>query len=285
MKKLKKPTDGVATEKRIKINDYQQQMVGMVLIAAVILGVGAVLAMFLVKHIAFNAEVLTAKSEAIEGYKQAKSNANSLYEEIINVTAMDENLESVGRGTVDACYGADGKKLNFSERYKEATVAGDEVKAQEALEMIKTCSALRVIPDALPAGENEEALMASLDYIFKYSNWEPESLSPSGSSSSGEVSGIETIPVSLQVKADTATTHNVLSNIEKSIRTFDINSATISWSGDDLELSAQASAYYTNEIGVQEEAVTVTAADGKITTTTGGASAGAGTLTMTMEEE
>ena len=267
----------VAVEKRIKIGKYQQEMIGMVLVAAIVLGVSVVLAVFFFKYIMFNATVLSAKDEAIKGYNTAISSAAALRSTVINEMAMNEDLESVGRGTVSECYGADNKKIDFSAQYQEAVSANDDEAVKKAEEMIKTCSALRVIPDALPASQNTEALMSSLDQIFKLSGWEPESLAPSGTSLESSIPGVGVIPVSLSVEANTATTHKVLENIEKSIRSFDINSASISWSDDNLELSAQASAYYTEEVGAKEESKTLYASKEAQKATTGTTSTTGGT--------
>ena len=108
--------------------------------------------------------------------------------------------------------------------------------------------------------------MSSLDQIFKISNWEPEALAPSGSVTTEEtLEGLEVIPVALTVSANAETTFTVLDNIEKSIRAFDISTATISWgSGDNdsiLDFRAQANAYYINEAVVAETEKTVYASD------------------------
>ena len=127
--------------------------------------------------------------------------------------------------------------------------------------MLKICSALRVIPDALPAQANEEALMSSLNKICNISRWETEALSPSGNATSGN-EGLSTIPVSLSVESSSDTTMTVLSNIERSIRTFDLQTATISWStNNNLSLQSQGVAYYTENAGVVESNKTVYASN------------------------
>ena len=70
------------------------------------------------------------------------------------------------------------------------------------------------------------------------------------------------MPVSVVVEADTDKTMELLNNIEKSIRFFEIRSATIGWTGvDKLELRAQASAYYTSEVKATEQTETIYATD------------------------
>lgn len=102
-----------------------------------------------------------------------------------------------------------------------------------------------------------------MNKLFIESGWQPESLSPSGSSSAPTlVPGLNTISVSLSVEADTGTTMNVLNNIERSIREFDIERATIEWgSNNTLNLQAQATAYYMDESTITETTKTIKAED------------------------
>ena len=246
-----------ATGKRIRISKYQQQMIGIVLVAAIVLGAAVVLSIFFIKYIIFNSKVIEGKDAAIAGYNTAMKNAEVLRNEVLEL-ADNKALESVAQGTARECYDSDGKKKDFNELYFEAQ---NEEEAAELLKMMRKCSALRVIPDALPAHRNDEALMSSLDQIFKLSGWEPESLSPSGTTTESEIAGLEVIPVSLAVEADAETTFRVLDNIERSIRSIDVSDAVIAWSGSDLELRAQASAYYTEDVGVEEETKVIYASD------------------------
>ena len=125
--------------------------------------------------------------------------------------------------------------------------------------MMKACSALRAVPDALPAQKNTEALLASLDRLFDLADWHPSGLSPDSSSSAySSYENVNTLPVSLSIEANSAKTLSVLSTIERSIRTFDVASATIEWTKTDtLKLSALARAYYTDEESLTENTVTV----------------------------
>lgn len=247
----------VAVGKRIRISKYQQQMIGLVLLAAVVLGMAIVISIFFVKYIVFNGKVIAEKDVAIDGYNKALSNAGILSGEVLGLS-NNKALESVARGTEGKCYDSDGKKIDFNVAYQEAMT---EEEAAEQLKMMKECSALRVIPDALPAHRNDEALMSSLDQIFKLSGWEPESLSPNGAVTESGIDGLGVIPVSISVEANTGTTFKVLDNIERSIRSIDIATAVISWSGDSLDLRAQAAAYYTEDVGVKEEVKTVYASN------------------------
>lgn len=247
----------VAVGKRIKISKYQKQTIGLVLVAAVVLGVCVVVAVFLIKYIGFNAKVITEKENAVAGYDTAIKNAAKLKAEVLGL-AENEDLESVGRDTLTECYNENGKRIDYSLLYQQAS---DEEEAEQQLKLMKKCSALRVIPEALPAKQNDEALMSSLDQIFRLSDWEPESLSPSGTATSSSITGLEVIPVSLSIEADTETTFRVLDNIERSIRSIDIMTSTIAWRDTRLELKAQAMAYYADDVSVVETPYTVYATD------------------------
>lgn len=280
--------NGPAIAKRVKITKTQQQTLLIALVTSTILGVCGVLAVFFGKYIAFNKKVITAKNESISGYEATiknvglcidtnkdgkysedeikKCNPDELdsstltgtlrYNVLVNM-ANNVDLESVARDSLSDCL-ENGKKINWQKRFDDAT---DDEEQAKALSMLKMCSALRVIPDALPAQANEEALMSSLNQVFIMSDWEPESLSPSGSATSG-TEGISTIPITLSVEASTDKTRTVLSNIEKSIRTFDLQSARIAWSaGNMLSVRAQGVAYYTEDADVVEENKTIYASD------------------------
>ena len=280
----------IAIGKRIKITKTQQHILLAVLGASLATGICAVLAVYLVKTISFNAKVIAAKDEAIVNYEKTIKNVgicvdtngdgrynneelnkcdpnainaedlpNTLRYNVMVNMANNTDLEEVGRASLDECYGVDGKKVNFTNLYNRA-----ETNEQRMyyLYMTRMCSALRVIPDALPAQRNTEALMASLNQIFLLSNWVPESLAPSDVVPKTKIEGLEVIPLSLIVEANSKTTLNVLDNIEKSIRTFEVSSATISWSGEDrLELRASANSFYTNSVTVQESTKVVYASE------------------------
>ena len=187
--------------------------------------------------------------------------AGTLRYNVLVDMAQNENLESVAREHLSDCY-EDGKRVDYTKKYEQATSESDR---DLYLSMIKMCSALRVIPDALPAQRNDEALLASLNQIFILSDWQPESLTPgdSADASSGsedeEKSSIGTIPLTLSVEANAATTMRVLKNIEKSIRTFQPTRATISWSTTGLSLQSLANAYYIENSALVETTTTVRA--------------------------
>lgn len=286
-------TQEVAVGKRIRISKMQQHILLIVLVTSLVLGVSLVLSIYFIKYIVFNTKIIAAKDQAIDNYgktianvgicKPSKNKAGdykyseselkecdpdsiaveeipkTLRYNVMITTAQNEDLEAVGRKSLDDCFGENEKRLDYARLYQNAKTDEDRM---YYLYLMRMCSALRVIPDALPAYQNEEALMASLNQIFILSEWEPEAISPSGSAVRSKVTGLGTMPVSLVVEADTDVTMEVLNNIEKSIRSFDIRSATIGWTGESrLELRAQASAYYTSEVEVAEKKETVYATD------------------------
>ena len=280
----------IAISKRLKISEAQQYMLISVAVASIFLGVAISLSIHFVKMISFNAVVIGEKNKAIQAYSDViekvgvcrapKGNTytedelkacnpdsipisaipNTLRANILNNLAASPELNAVPKDDDSNCINPETNKnytyAELNKRYNEAS--GDAAMA-EASDLIKTCSALRVIPDALPAFKNEEALLASLNKIFIISDWEPESLAPSGNNGeSEEETALKSIALSLLVEADTETTMNVLHNIERSIRTFDVNTATIEWGGENsLSLKAQMSAYYVDASGVTEHDVEV----------------------------
>ena len=281
--------NGPAVEKRAKISKTQQQTLMISLITAIVVGVCGVLAVFFGKYIGFNKKVIAAKDSAIVDYEETiknvglctdknrdgkfsadelkNCNPDSLdsaglmgtlrYNVLVNM-AKNTDLESVARDSQRDCYDNTGKKIDWQKKFDGTE---DDEEQSKYMAMLKMCSALRVVPDALPAQMNEEALMSSLNQVFILSNWEPESLSPSGESAS-QVSGINTIPISLVVETSTDKTMTVLGNIEKSIRTFDIKSANIAWSNNGfLTIKGQGVAYYTEDAGIIETTEAVYASD------------------------
>ena len=280
---------GPAISKRLKISKAQRTILAIVLVTALLVGLFLVLMIHFGKYISFNAKVITAKDKAVASYEKTlqnvgictkpkgssytleelrKCNPNALSSEqlsgtlrynIMETMAANTDLESVARESQDDCTTSDGKKIDWKARYNREE---NEDKKAYYLDMVKMCSSLRVIPDALPAQKNVEALLASLNQIFIVSNWDPEALSPNENDEESPIAGVQIIPVSLSVQSSVPQTMTVLTNIEKSIRTFEIDAASASWSGDELSLQAKASAYYLEESGIQEKTETVYASKG-----------------------
>lgn len=263
---------GPAEGKREKISKAQQYTILEVLGASLVLGACVVLSIFLIKYIDFNTLVITEKNEAISEYDQTLRNVGvcvdsdkngrlddkelegcdpnaislsevegSLRYNVLVTMAENDNLESVARQRTENCYDERGNRIDFDELYEQST---DETEKQRYLQSAKICSALRVVPDALPAQKNTEALMASLNQIFILTGQEPERLMPLDDVIEPEVEGVETIPVQLRVEGPSETVLTALNNIERSIREFDIMTATVEWMSGGLSLQANANAFY-----------------------------------------
>lgn len=284
----------IALTKIAKISKAQQYMYLSVLGASAVLGIAISLTIHFINQIVFNSKVIAAEEESIASYSKVIKETGictkpkgavyssdelkkcdpetielsqipgTLRYNILENLAANEALYSVPKESISSCLNSEtGKSLTFKELKKAYADATDAEARKEALQNLKTCSALRVIPDALPAFKNEEALLASLNHIFNLSNWVPESLSPAGNNTvqtnQDLPAGLNPIDVNLSIEADSGTTMNVLSNIERSIREFNINSATIEWgSRNTLSLKAQATAYYVDESSVTESTKTIT---------------------------
>lgn len=290
-----------ADTKRVRISKAQQITMLEVLVASLILGTCIVVAIFLIKYIKFNTKIIAAKNDAISAYDQTIRNVgvcadtdrngrlndkeleacspnavalssvpNSLRYNVFQVMAQNADLESVARKRSQEleklCYDAAGNKFDFNRLVSQAT---SDTERERYLQSLKACSALRVIPDALPARKNTEALMASLNQIFIESNWEPENISPRDDRILTEIEGVEAIPVSMRYQGSDAKVLSVLYNIEKSIREFDIVTATVEWNSAGLSLNAQANAYYLAETMMIEGETTVRAKGSQPTTTSG----------------
>lgn len=280
----------VAVGKRAKISQAQQYVLLAVLGASLFLGAAIATVFYLNHKISFNNNVIAAQNKSIVAYSSAisgigickKPNNSKTYNndelkrcnpETIDVSsipgtlranilekmAANSALNSTPNENAKGCVNpATNKNYTYEEMRAIYNNANGEQRAA-ASELIQVCSALRIIPDALPALRNEEALLASLTKIFSDSGKSPDSLSPTGSPSASSLgSNLMTFSFRLRVESDAVTTKNILSSIERSIRDFDIGSATIGI-GDpgSLTLEAQASAYYMNPTTITETTQTI----------------------------
>ena len=281
----------IAIGKRAKISKAQQNMLIAVLGAAVFLGAAISLTSHFIQQISFNTKVIMAEDESIVAYSDTiksagicQSPSGAVYSDselekcdpdsvevsqvpgtlranVLEGLAANKALNSVPKEDGNNCINpSTDKKYTYKELSKMYTEARGASELQAASSLIKSCSALRVIPDALPAFKNEEALLASLNKLFIASDWEPESISPGGASESPLLNAnVNALSVSLRVESNSSTAMRVLSNIERSIREFDIKQATIEWGGNDnLILRAQAYAYYMDQSKINEKTVTIT---------------------------
>lgn len=280
-----------AKSKREKISKTQKTILMVVLGTSLVFGLCLVLAIHFIKYISFNMKVIEKKDQAIEGYEQTIKNigvcsspkgkkytvaelkqcnpnnlSNATMAETLryNVTeemSRNDDLESMARTSQKDCFDKKGTKIDFRAKYDETE---DEDERAYYLSMVKMCSALRTIPDALPSKKNVEAMLASLNQIFIISNWDPEALSPDDEEVESIYEGVGTIPLSLAVESNSDKTMAVLKNIERSIRNIDFTSASVEWlSADKLSLQGKALAYYLEGAGVKETDETVYASKEK----------------------
>lgn len=257
-------TKEVAIAKRAAIDKASQKMFLAVCGASIVLGLGIVGAIYFIKWMTFNAKVIARKGEVISSYVTIQDNLESLKDNImgnedkgVSGLANNENLEVMARTSEAGCIDID----------------GNPVSTEGSVGLARTCSALRVIPDALPSVRNDEAVYASLNKLFLLtqnsdgSPVEPEAISPGGTGSTDTATGLNTIPISLSIQNTGTTTKAVLDTIERSIRNIDIRTATISWhsseggSNDLIELRSTAVAYYSTPIQAAEKTETIYAND------------------------
>lgn len=281
--------DKKASGKRLKISKAQQHTMLEVLGASLVLGTCMVISLFLFKYIKFNTEIITQKGAAINDYDESIRNIGickdtdnngrlngkelddcdpgavslndvqgSLRYNVIDEMAQNEDLETVARKREEDCYDADGKKIDFYKLYEESS---DDLEKQQYLQLTKICSALRVIPDALPAQRNTEALMASVNQIFILSNWEPETLSPRDDVVMTTIAGVGVIPTTLRIEGSDGVTLTTLNNLERSIRDFDVTSAVFEWTSSGISMQASANAYYLDQESELETKRTIYASE------------------------
>ncbi len=269
-------TKEVAIGKRAKISQAQQYMLLAVLGAAMFLGAAVALNIHFIKEITYNAGVISKQDESIVNYSNAIKNIGicrspkgstysmeelkrcypndidvsevpgTLRANIVENMAANEALNSVPKEGISNCANPETQKnytyKELNDLYSKAETADERTAATK---LIKICSALRIIPDALPAFKNEEALLSSLNKIFINSNIQPESLSPSGEEDVASIGeNVNQISVNLSVATDMATTVNLIHNIERSIREFDFTTASFEWSGGLIDFQARANAFY-----------------------------------------
>lgn len=253
----------IAIGKRAAIDKASKKMFLAVCGASVVLGLALVGSIYFIKWMSFNGKIIGRKDEVIKNYKSIQSNLEILRTNIIgngdtvSGLANNENLEVIARARDTNC----------------VDVEGNPVDTTEDVEKARVCSALRVIPDALPSVQNDEAVYASLNKLFLLTAdstgnpVEPESISPGGNSSTNATTGLSTIPISLSIQNTGSTTRAVLDTIERSIRNIDISNATIAWRSsqggrlDQIELRGTATAYFSAPITAATKSETLYADD------------------------
>lgn len=283
-------TREVAVSKRLKITKAQQNMLLAVLAAAIVLGAALSVSINLIKQISFNKDVIVEKDKAIASYSSLIKNvgvcrkpAGAVYTDdellrcnpdaielseipgtlranILQELAADPALNSVLKEDETRCINSStGKNYTYEELQEIYSNVNNDEELAAASDMIKACSALRVIPDALPSFRNEEALLSSVNKIFDISGWQPEALMPSDAYTQSDYSDLQAIGVNLSIESDSSVAMQVLSNMERSIREFNITNVDMEWSENQMNLGARASAYYVDPTVIVETTKTISA--------------------------
>ena len=263
--------DGASVLKRLKITKAQRTMFVAVCLASIALGVTFVLVVYFAKVISFQGKLLTQKGYVVDALKQDQTNLSQLAGQISSLT-KNENLESVARTrTVTDCSGYYGIDMSL-----------EGVKTEEEVEKVRRCSSLRVIPDAMPATSGTVSLddvdtttRIQLDLIMDRAGVDlsadsdsavsVEDTGYSGSSTSTSGSILEPysmLEVNVNIDGDLSKMKTFLSTIDKTIRNFDLQNATIEIpSGDTSNFTFSGSyyAYYTNPVDLQIQKRTICA--------------------------
>ncbi len=267
----------IAFTKIAKISQAQKYMLAAVFGASIAFGIAVAVIVHAINQITYNSNVIAEEEKSIVSYSDAikeigvcpkpsgtiyseaelkKCNPDSvdassvpgtLRSNILVNLAANPALNSVPKESNTSCINPlTNANYTYDELEEIYEKASTETELSAASELIQSCSALRIIPDALPAFQNEEALLASLNKIFILSGHEPESLSPTGEVAAADFgTNLNAMSLRLSIEADSSVTTNVISNIERSIREFNINRATIEWGGESgLILQANATAYF-----------------------------------------
>jgi hypothetical protein len=172
-----------------------------------VLGICAVLSLFIVQQIIFKTKVTNKLDATVSTLKDNNKNATSLIENV-QVLETNESLNSVKARPED--------------------------------------KALQVILDALPADNNALALGSSLQKkLLQMPNLTIDSLSFQASSSDTNVDTGTVVPFTVGLSApDASTLKDALVQIEKSIRVIDIDTLSLEKSGQKYTMTLNAHAYY-----------------------------------------
>ena len=241
---------GVAFAKRAKISKAQQMMLMAIGATAMVFGVTVVGVIYLVKVIRFNVDIINAEDESIADFKKVQNNIKSISSKI-GLLSNSEELESVANKRLD-------------DECKAFKTEGFEY-GLSTINMARTCSALRVIPDTLPSSENQEATASSLNWLLNISGVGLEGISYRRTSnlrfqqvkdSKGNVDVANTItavPVEMgfTVQDNSSKVMGMLDIVEKSIRNYDVYSLSMEWSEGYIKLEGSYTTYYSEPKNIE----------------------------------
>ncbi len=241
---------GFAEGKRLKIDKMQRNVFIAVCITSIALSLTIVGAIRLVKYIQFNSKVIVEKEKVAKGYAQIQNDLQSLKNSISQLTT-DENLESVARERDSVCDSLIGKPGKESDN--------NEFSINE-IEIIRSCSALRVVPDALPSTKNYNATMTEALVLGRLGGVTTEN-EPTGSSSGGaptvsvDGSALHAFGINMSLEGSTIGIQNVLKVFNRSIRNFDLAQAHFDfdekteWTG---KFTGDFAVYYSEDVEIQK---------------------------------
>ncbi len=200
-----------ANRKRQKIAQSSRTMFLWVAGMSAVVGFAAVMIVFLVQHILFQAKVIDEKNKTV----------STLNDSVRALPGLKDNIR-----LLDTNVNLKNLKANPDDR------------------------SLQVILDALPASENTLALGSSLQnkLLNNVPNVSIESISPGGDSEGGsstEEGGSGQVPFQVTLKANSASDlKEALRHLERSIRIIDIDKLTIDQGESDATMTVSGHAYF-----------------------------------------
>ncbi len=276
--------------KKLNLSHAQQVLLLAVLASSVVLGVSISISLNFLNKISFNVAVIMEKDQAIEAYSSAlakigvcKKPKDGTYSEselkncnpstidinsipgtlrhnIVNGLAVNSSLNSVPKDTVDSrCVDGETGKNYSIKQLNDMYVNAETIEDREAATgLLKVCSALRVIPDALPSFNNMEAMLSSLNKIFILSGWQPDGLAPVQDSNVSENEGINGYGVMISVEASPRMVQEVVLNTERSIRDIEVVNAAISYGSEEsIKVDLTGAAFYVDKTVLSEQTKTI----------------------------
>lgn len=213
-----------AIRKRQQISNANRMMFIWVAGVSVVVGIAAVLAVFLTQHLLFNEKVLSKKQATVSTL-------------VTNNSVVDELEENI-------------RLLNTNQALLDARAKPDD-------------KPLQVILDALPADTNSSALGSSLqNVLLPGPDITIESLTVDAVGAEGEVVSTEgaiNFSFSVSVPADRIDSlRELLRRLERSIRAIDVTAMTLEMQGSKITLTVTAQAFYepAKTIELKNETVT-----------------------------
>ena len=253
---------GVAIAKRAKISSAQKNMLIAVGLTSMLLGITVVGVIYLAKKISFNALIISENNKVVNDLKTTQNNLKSLSISVSEL-ASNEKFEVVA---------TERNKVKCDpETIKN--ISSDGGYDLDNIEIVRTCSALRVISDTLPSTMNQDASNSSINWLIIHNDDTIGLEGISSGSGGGEVGTIGdeqlnlgAIEASISIKDSATKINKVISRIESSIRNFDMTSASIGWADYDrgannseISFDATFRSYYSGKVGLKRGSKTICA--------------------------